>query len=64
MNMIEWVLIGGRRFPYFNNGVFLDGRDKTLSRYGMKLRPSSSSAPSVVVRRAPILVQNISVFLH
>lgn len=61
MNMIEWVLTGGRRFPYFNNGVFLDGRDKTLSRYGMKLRPPVLSAPSVPVGRKS-LVRNISQF--
>lgn len=59
--MIEWHLTGdGRLFPYFNNGVFLDGRDATLAEYGLKLHKPSSSLAIKGVRKRGVLLMNIS----
>jgi hypothetical protein len=47
---IEWVgTVNGGVYPHIDNGVFLDGRDKTLKKHGMELHKQIESGVEVLV---------------
>ena len=56
---IEWVntvillsgsiQLNGSVYPHIDNGVFLDGRDKTLKEHGMELHKQIESGVEVMV---------------
>jgi hypothetical protein len=53
MTGLKWVnTADGSVYPHIDNGVFLDGRDKTLKKHGMELHKRIESGVEVLVVRS------------